>query len=157
MTFKTSNRDVEKISVAHATPLLYSERAGRMRARCTCSGFSLIEVVLMVVILAVASVGILSSFRINIMGAASARVNTTAARLAQQRMEVILAQRNVNGFAVFADPCPAAAVCGTLPAGYAITAPTVAVIDATTREITVETTFNGNVHARLVTRVMNYL
>lgn len=123
----------------------------------TGGGFTLIEVVLVIVIFAVASIGILSSFRINIMGATSVRVNTVAARLAQQRMEIILIQRKVNGFAGFADPCPAAAVCGTLPADYAITTPTVAVIDANTREITVTVTHNGSVRARLVTRVTNYL
>lgn len=118
-------------------------------------GFSLIEIVLMVVILAVASVGIMSAFRLNIMGASSARVNTTAAWLAQQRMEIIFAQYKVNGFAFFADPCPAAAVCGTLPASYAVTS-SITVIDANTRDITVVTTFNGTVHAQLVTRVTNY-
>ncbi len=46
-----------------------------------------------------------------------------ATELAQQRMELILAQRRASGFAAFADPCvpgPGPAIC-TPPAGYAVT------------------------------------
>lgn len=119
-------------------------------------GFTLIELVIMIVIFTVASVGIMSALRFNIMGAATNSVGTTATRLAQARMETILAQRYVNGFSSFADPCTAAAVCGTLPTGYTIAAPTVAAVDATTYEITVQVSYNGTVRAVLVTRVNNY-
>ena len=120
-------------------------------------GVALIELVIMITIFAVASVGIMSAFRVNITGAAANAVNTNATRIAQERLEIILAQRRVAGFAAFLDPCTGApAVCGALPAGYAVTTPTVAAAVGNTRTITVEVTHNGNPRARLVTQVTNY-
>lgn len=130
-----------------------------MTGMTRCAGFSLIELVLMIVILAMGSVGIMAAYRLNILGVADNAAITTATRIAQERMEIVLAQRRGVGFAAFVDPCAGAtpaAVCPVLPAGYAIAAPTVSAVDANTRAIVVEATFNGVPRATLQTQVSNY-
>ena len=88
-------------------------------------GFSLIEVIVFIVILGVLAAGLVVSFASPLRNSPEAGRLDLAAELAQQRMELILAQRRATGFAGFTDPCPGPAIC-TPPAGYTVTASIVA-------------------------------
>ncbi len=83
-------------------------------------GFSLIEVVIFIVVLAVLLAGLLVVFSSSLSKSPQAGQLDMGAELAQQRMELILGQRRAVGFAAFTDPCPGPAVC-TPPAGYTVT------------------------------------
>ena len=87
-------------------------------------GFSLIEAILFIVVLAVLMAGMATAFVAPLRDAPRAGELDLAAELAQQRMELILAQRRAAGFDAFADPCvpgPGPAAC-VPPAGYVVTA-----------------------------------
>ena len=92
--------------------------SGRRRGR----GFSLIEAVVFIVVLAVLLAGLVVALSSELRTAPRAGEIDVAAELAQQRLELILAQRRSAGFAAFADPCvpgPGPAAC-TPPAGYTV-------------------------------------
>ncbi len=86
-------------------------------------GFTLIELVVFIVIIGVAAVGLLTSMRSLLPRTVTPATLTKAAEIAQARMELILAQRDVDGFSNFTDPCaggtPVAAVC--TPTGFTVT------------------------------------
>lgn len=85
-------------------------------------GFSLIEVIVFIVVLGVLLAGLVAAFSSPLRASPQAGELDLVAELAQQRMELILAQRRAAGFATFADPCvpgPGPAVC-VPPAGYAV-------------------------------------
>ena len=84
------------------------------------SGFSLIEVIVFIVVLGVLAAGLVVAFGSPIRNSPEAGRLDLAAELAQQRMELILAQRRAVGFAGFTDPCLGPAIC-TTPAGYTVT------------------------------------
>ncbi len=100
-----------------------------MRQQCLSpangSGFSLIELIVFIVILGVLAAGLVVAFGTSLTNAPVAGQLDAAAEIAQQRLELILAQRRAAGFAAFADPCPGPSIC-TPPAGYAVTANIVA-------------------------------
>ena len=83
-------------------------------------GFSLIEVIVFIVVLGVLMAGLVVAFSSSLQNAPRAGSLDSAAELAQQRMELILAQRRAAGFAAFADPCPGPAICSP-PVGYTVT------------------------------------
>ena len=85
------------------------------------SGFALIEIIIFIVVSSILVVGLFAAFANNLRSTPQAGQIDRAAEIAQQRMELILAQRRAVGFATFADPCPGAAVC-TPPAGFTVTA-----------------------------------
>ena len=89
------------------------------------SVFSLIEVIVFIVVLGVLAAGLVVAFGSPIRNSPEAGRLDLAAELAQQRMELILAQRRATGFAAFADPCPGPAIC-TPPSGYTVTSSIVA-------------------------------
>ena len=89
------------------------------------SGFSLIEVIVFIVVLGVLAAGLAVAFSTPLRNSPEAGRLDLAAELAQQRMELILAQRRVAGFAAFADPCPGPAIC-TPPSGYTVSSSIVA-------------------------------
>jgi type II secretory pathway pseudopilin PulG len=84
-------------------------------------GVSLVELIMFIVIVAVLAVGLFSVLANSLRGVPQAGQTDWTAEIAQQRMELILAQRRAVGFATFADPCPGAgpAVC-TPPTGYGV-------------------------------------
>ncbi len=84
-------------------------------------GFTLLEAVVFIVVLAVLLAGIVVAFGTSLRNSPTAGQIDLASELAQQRMELILGQRRAVGFATFADPCPGPAAC-TPPAGYAVAA-----------------------------------
>jgi len=90
-------------------------------ARARAAGFSLIEAVVFIVVLAVLLSGLVVALTSSLRSSPTAGQIDLASELAQQRMELILAQRRAVGFAGFADPCPGPAAC-TPPAGYTVTA-----------------------------------
>ena len=83
-------------------------------------GFSLIELIVFIVVLGVLAAGFVVAFSSPLRNSPEAGRLDLAAELAQQRMELILAQRRTVGFSGFADPCPGPAVC-TPPTGYTVT------------------------------------
>ena len=88
-------------------------------------GFSLIEVIVFIVVLGVLAAGLVVAFSSPLRNSPEAGRLDLAAELAQQRMELILAQRRGTGFAGFTDPCPGPAIC-TPPTGYTVTSSIVA-------------------------------
>ena len=93
-------------------------------------GFTLIELIIFIVVAGILATGLASVFSSAIRGAAEPGRQTQATQIAQERMELILAQKKGLGFAAFVapafDPCnlgPGPAC--TPPAGYSFTpAPT---------------------------------
>ncbi len=101
--------------------------AGRRAVRA-CRGFSLIEAVVFIVVLGVLLAALVAALGSNLRNAPTAGRIDLAAEIAQQRLELILAQRRAAGFAAFTDPCvpgPGPAVC-TPPAGYTVASSIVA-------------------------------
>lgn len=89
------------------------------------TGVSLVEMVAFIVIVSIAMVGLMRAYTSILSRAPTAAQLTQATQLAQERMELILAQKDVLGFESLAlDPCvtSAAAIC-TPPAGFSITTP----------------------------------
>ena len=99
------------------TPRLYRPRS--------IEGFSLIELIVFIVVLGVLAAGLVVAFSSPLRSSPEAGRLDLAGELAQQRMELILAQRRATGFAGFTDPCPGPAIC-TPPAGYTVTSSIVA-------------------------------
>jgi type II secretory pathway pseudopilin PulG len=94
----------------------------RRQRRGACEGFSLLEVVVFIVVLGVLLAGLVAAFSSSLRLSPQAGELDLVAELAQQRMELILAQRRATGFPAFADPCvpgPGPAAC-VPPAGYTV-------------------------------------
>jgi type II secretory pathway pseudopilin PulG len=84
------------------------------------AGFSLVEAIVFIVVLAVLLASLAVTFNSSLRLSPQAGQIDVAAELAQQRMELILAQHRAAGYATMADPCPGPAAC-TPPAGYTVT------------------------------------
>lgn len=69
-----------------------------MARRVTTGGFTLIEVVLTIVIVAIALLGLIGALSFSTGKSIHAEVHTTAAALAQERMEQLIAEKRANGF-----------------------------------------------------------
>ena len=104
-------------------------------------GFTLIELIVFIVIVSILGAGLFLAFDRVVSGGAMPEESTRATLLAEQRLELILGQRQSQGFTSFTDPClggSPAAEC-TLPTGYAVTGPTIVIDpDPTIKTITVE-------------------
>jgi Tfp pilus assembly protein PilV len=79
-------------------------------------GVSLIELIAFIVIMGIAVVALLSMYRAVLPRGVTPAQITLATQLAQERMELILGQRIVDGYstAVLSDPCvggPIPAIC----------------------------------------------
>ena len=122
--------------------------------RSPMGGFSLIEAIVFMVVLAVLLAALVTVFGSSLRLSPQAGRIDLAAELAQQRMELILGQRRAAGFAAFADPCvpgPGPAIC-TPPTGYTVTSAIGG--GATTRIVTV--TVSGDFDATATSLVANY-
>lgn len=120
-------------------------------------GFTLIELIIFIVIVSIMGVALISAFSASTRGAPDAGLITQATQIAQERMELIMAQRRAVAFAAFADPCPGPgpAAC-TPPAGYTVT---VVIVpswngDANYQQVTV--TVTGLASATATSIVANY-
>jgi len=91
-------------------------------------GFSLIELIIFILVMSILSTALFSVFSTALRGPAQVSGAIQAMQLAVERMELILPQRQVLGFAAFdepaADPCqvsPVQTACN-IPAGYTVAA-----------------------------------
>lgn len=133
---------------------LHVKRSDRRGAR----GFTLVELIIFIVIVSILGVGLMAAFSTTTRNTPNAGQMTQATQLAQERMELVIAQRHAVGFAAFTDPCtfgtPPAAC--TPPANYSVT---VAIApnwngDANYKQITV--TVSGTSSATATSIVANY-
>lgn len=86
-------------------------------------GFSLVEAIVYIVVMGVLLAALVVAFASPLRQSPIAGQIDLATELAQQRMELIVAQRRAVGFAGFTDPCvpgPGPAQC-TPPGGYTVT------------------------------------
>ncbi len=134
-------------------------------------GLTLVELVAFIVIAAVVAAALIQAFGHTLRGSHYGKELTQATQLAQQRMEVILAQRKTLGYAAFIasphyDPCQSgawtAALCSTTstPAGNYTVISTRSAADACgsgCTEITVTVSGpDGEVLAQLAGQVWDY-
>jgi type II secretory pathway pseudopilin PulG len=81
---------------------------------------TLIELIAFIVVIGVLLAGLASGFSNTMRGGDVSREVTQTLQLAQERMELIRARKNVVGFACFTgtrfDPCQASALAGSCPA-----------------------------------------
>lgn len=121
-------------------------------------GFSLIEMIVFILIIGIAAIAVLRSFGSFLQKSPTGNRQTTAIALAQERMELILAQRQLKGFNSFTDLCSGGSppsIC-TAPSGYTITSTISSVTiggDSNYKNITV--TVSGLGDATLQTLVGN--
>lgn len=98
-----------------------------MKTRFHARGVTLIELIAFIVIVGVLVSGLMSGFATTLQGSAVSKQVTQALQLAQERMELIQARKDVVGFACFTgtrfDPCTAAAAAGSCAATLASTHP----------------------------------
>lgn len=123
-----------------------------------CDGFTMIELIVFIVVIGIASVAILLPLNTASEKSATDSYISTASALAQERMELIIGQRHLVGYTLFIDPCTS----GSPPpdcafTGYTISS-TIAVTsiggDSNYKSITVTVTGLGN--ATLTSLVGNY-
>jgi len=105
-------------------------RQARVTARRRCGGLSLIEVIFFIVITGLVLAGLVVGMSGGTRTAPQPREMQQGLQLAQGRLELILAQRNILGFAAFSaatfDPCAAPSggqeAC-QVPTNYTVVAP----------------------------------
>ena len=83
------------------------------------AGYSLIELIIFIMIMGILGATIMAVFNVVGMKSPSLKNQSIAIELAQKRMDLILGQKAVNGFASFSDPCPGPTIC-TAPSGYTV-------------------------------------
>jgi type II secretory pathway pseudopilin PulG len=119
------------------------------------SGFSLIELVIFIVVLGIAGVAIVSTFVVSGTKAPSLQNQSIAIELAQERMDLILGQRAINGFSSFSDPCPGPSIC-TAPSGFTVSSSIANNWNGDTAYKVITVTVSGNGNASLQALVANY-
>lgn len=138
-------------------------------------GVTLIELLVFIVVTAIAVTGVLLAFSATQRGGPTASQIVLAEQLAQERMELILAQRPILGFDCFnaplADPCqnapavapcpqshPAstASICTTFPVGFTVTSAVTAVTGTAQKDVTVQVTGPQGQLAALTSEVDRY-
>lgn len=129
--------------------------------RLHTAGFTLIEIIIFIVVAGVLAVGLAAVFSTAMRGAAEPGQLTQATQVAQERMELILAQKRRLGFAAFVapafDPCnvtPGPAC--TPPAGYAVASSLVASWGGDTNYKVVTVTVTGPSSTTVTAVVANY-
>ena len=125
---------------------------GKGMKRLISKGFTLIEVVIFIVILGIASAGILLSFETALRATPENSRASMALNLTQGRINIILGQYYLKGYSSFSDICTSRStgVCA-LPSGYSVNS-TISV-SGSNKTITVTTSYNGTIEARLATIV----
>jgi len=119
-------------------------------------GVTLIELVVFIVVIAIAVTGVLTAFAATQRGGPTSAQMGVAEQIAQERMELMLAQRPLLGFDCFnvplADPCQNAAaappcpgrtastasICTTFPVGFVVTSNVSAVAGTAEKDVTVQ-------------------
>jgi len=128
-------------------------------------GFTLVEMVMVIVILGIASVALMDQFVNTSKSYLIDERLQTATQLAQECAEHILAMRRVQGYAAISSTCPTLPATYTTPgAVYAVTASLADVTPLTNtacftdpcKVVTVTTTFNTTVRAQVVFMLGSY-
>lgn len=84
-------------------------------------GFSLIELVVFIVVVGIAATGIMLAFVEALSGAGAAPALTRGSQIGQQRIELIIANKRLDGFPG-SDPCAGnGLVACNVPAGFTVT------------------------------------
>ena len=130
------------------------------------AGFSLIELVVFIVVVGILGTALFAAFSTALQqGASGPDLSTSAAQLAQERMELILAQKRVLGFAGFTaatfDPCTSSppstqAVCTAPPAGYTVSATLADNWNGDTNYKVINVSVSGKSQESLIALVANY-
>jgi Tfp pilus assembly protein PilE len=121
------------------------------------SGISLIELVIFIVILGILGLTIMMSFGVSLEQSPLSQQSTQALEYAQQRMDLILGQRAMQGFSSFVDPCvasPSLAVCTST--GYTVSSSIVNNWNGDTKFKVITVTVIGNGRASLQSLVADY-
>lgn len=121
----------------------------------SCRGLTLVETVVGIVILAIISITIFKPVFSSLSQAPNIVNNSLALELAQQRMEIIMAQKHTQGFGSYSDPCPAAAVC-TVPAGFTVASSIAGNWMGNTNYNVITVTVSGDGDAELTVLVADY-
>ena len=126
-------------------------------------GFTLVELIIFILVISILSTALLSVFSTALRGAAQVSSSIQAMQLAAERMELILPQRQVLGFAAFsspaADPCDAGSAqlaCTGIPAGFTVTSAIAADWAGDTDYKVVTVTVSGTASATLTALVADY-
>lgn len=84
-------------------------------------GVTLIELIAFIVIMGISVTALLSMYRAVLPRGTTPAQITLATQLAQERMELLLGQRDARGYSPVTslDPCPGPAIC-TPPVGYSV-------------------------------------
>lgn len=84
-------------------------------------GFNLIELVIFIVVIGIAAIGIMMSFRAALETNPDIVQGDMAVNLTQGRLQIILGQYKINGFSSFSDICSSGslALC-SVPAGFTV-------------------------------------
>lgn len=89
------------------------------------AGYTLIELVIVIVVLGITVTGLFMALSTSLLGTATVANQDTALTLAQSRMALIMGQFEASGFAGVMDPCqatPSLPVCAYSTAtGYTVT------------------------------------
>lgn len=129
------------------------------RGACSVArGFTLVELIIFIVIVSIMGVALMSAFSTTTRGTPDAGQLTQATQLAQERMELVMAQRRAVAFAAFADPCtfgtPPAAC--TPPAGYNVAVTIVTGWNSSNDYKVITVTVTGTSSATATSIVANY-
>lgn len=128
-------------------------------------GFTLIELVVFISVSALLVTGLTAAFIETLQGAAKPHEFTNAYLVAEERMELILAQRRRLGFANFTattfDPCATTPPsqqppCNPLPAGFNISATLQNDWNGDANYKIIILSVSGTANAELTTLVANY-
>ncbi len=124
------------------------------------SAFTLVELTVYIIVVAIVLTGILASFSVALRKIPESGQTTRAVELAQERMELILGQRSLSGFANMIDLCSQATppvVCTTVPSEYQVEA-TDSFVDTNKKviKVIVKDSDGGTILDALDAFVMNY-
>ncbi len=121
-------------------------------------GFTLIELVIFIAVLAT-GVGVLIPLITTTRYTHNLNQQTEAMQLAQQRMELILADERIKGFSAFSDPCTGGTpptIC-TPPSGYTVEAVIANNWEGDTNYKVITVNVSGAATASLKTLIADYL
>ncbi len=105
--------------------LLHTDTVSYMSQPLRQRGVSLIELIVFMVVMGVIAVALANSLTIGLRAGSSTAELTQAQQIAQERMELILGQRQRNYFSGFTatnfDPCgPPPAICTPVKTGFSV-------------------------------------
>jgi len=140
----------------------------RVRTCLPAPGFTLVELLVFIVMIAVAAVGLLMSMRYAMPRSTAGATNVQAVEVAQMRMELILAQKDTDMYQYMSDPClggtPISTLC-TNPLGFNVTVTGISSATAWTSltsaayklvTVTVKDSTNTTTLASMTSLVANY-